>query len=65
MLSSRYLSFMCVAGNGLVIYSVKWNKKIKTVTKYFINNLAISDMIIGVFVNPFQVSIYLTFKSIQ
>ena len=56
------ISFVCIAGNGLVIYSVTKNKKIKTVTKYFINNLAISDMIIGVFVNPFQVSIYLTFK---
>jgi adrenergic receptor alpha-1B len=52
------ISFVCIAGNGLVLYSVSKNKRMKNITKYFINNLAIADMIIGFFVNPFQASIH-------
>jgi hypothetical protein len=56
------ISFLCIVGNGLVIYSVSKNEKIKNVTKYFINNLAISDMIIGFLVSPFQVKYPFSFN---
>ena len=49
------ISFVAVFGNSLIIYTVIINKKLQSVTNYFICNLAVADLIIGLFVAPFQV----------
>ncbi len=49
------MSIICIFGNSLILYFVIRHKKFKFVTNYFICNLAIADIIIGVFVSPFQV----------
>lgn len=46
-------SLVAVSGNFLVIYLVLF-RRTKTVTNMFIANLAFADVIIGMFVIPFQ-----------
>lgn len=48
------ISVVSVIGNGLIIYTVAANKKIQFIINIFICNLAVSDIIIGVLVAPFQ-----------
>ena len=55
------ISFIAVGGNSLNIYTVIINKTLQTVTNYFICNLAVADLIIGLLVAPFQVFHHLTF----
>ena len=45
---------MYPAGNTLVIYMVVRNRRMRTITNFFIANLAFSDVVIGVFSIPFQ-----------
>lgn len=49
------ISLVAVVGNALVMWVVATSKKMHTVTNYFIANLALADIIIGLFAIPFQV----------
>lgn len=49
------ISIAAVIGNTLVIYIVVTAKRMRTVTNMFIANLALADVIIGLFAIPFQV----------
>ena len=51
------LSFLCINNNSFILWIVFNNKRMQTVTNYFLSNLAVADIIIGVFVAPFQVNI--------
>ncbi|XP_022258687.1 cholecystokinin receptor type A-like, partial [Limulus polyphemus] len=42
-----------VLGNALVIVTLAQNKRMKTVTNVFLMNLAVSDLLLGVFCMPF------------
>ena len=46
-------SFTAVTGNSLVIYVIMF-KRMRTVTNLYIANLALADVIIGLFAIPFQ-----------
>ncbi|KAL4239599.1 7 transmembrane receptor (rhodopsin) [Mactra antiquata] len=48
------ISIIAVIGNGLVIVVIAKDKRMQTVTNIFIGNLAIADVIIGLFTTPFQ-----------
>ncbi|XP_020714575.1 RYamide receptor-like [Ceratitis capitata] len=48
------VSFFAVFGNALVIWIVARSRQMRTVTNTYIANLAVSDVIIGVFCIPFQ-----------
>ena len=48
------ISLVAVLGNGLVILVIAKNRKMQTVTNIFIANLALADVIIGIFSTPFQ-----------
>ena len=48
------VSLVAVLGNGLVIFVIAKNRKMQTVTNIFIANLALADVIIGLFSTPFQ-----------
>lgn len=56
LLSCLYgsISLLTVAGNGLVIVVVLKNKSMQTVTNFYIANLAVADVLIGIFSIPFQ-----------
>ena len=49
------ISLVAVAGNFLVMWVVATSRVLHTVTNYFIANLAVADIIIGLFSIPFQV----------
>ncbi|XP_072479082.1 neuropeptide FF receptor 2 [Notamacropus eugenii] len=50
---SYFLIFvLCIVGNTVVCFIVAWNKHMHTVTNFFILNLAISDLLIGIFCMP-------------
>jgi hypothetical protein len=49
------ISVLSVFGNGLIIWAVRRNKRMHNVTNYFISNLAMADVVIGLFATPFQV----------
>ena len=48
------ISLIAVFGNGLVIFVIAQKRKMQTVTNIFIANLALADVIIGLFSVPFQ-----------
>ncbi|XP_071545319.1 substance-K receptor-like isoform X2 [Panulirus ornatus] len=48
------ISLVAVLGNALVIWIVATSRKMHSVTNYFIANLALADIIIGLFAIPFQ-----------
>ncbi|WAQ97428.1 NK2R-like protein, partial [Mya arenaria] len=48
------ISMLAVVGNGLVIYVVFKDKRMQTVTNVLIVNLALSDILLGMFTTPFQ-----------
>lgn len=56
------ISFISVFGNLLIIYVVVKNKSMHNVTNYFISNLAMADIVIGMFSTPFQVYILIFSK---
>lgn len=51
------ISIIAVIGNSLVIWIVATTRQMQTVTNLFIANLALADVVIGMFVIPFQVII--------
>lgn len=50
------ISLVAVIGNAIVIWIVVSCRNMHSVTNYFISNLALADIIIGLFSIPFQVS---------
>ncbi|KAK6195358.1 hypothetical protein SNE40_000807 [Patella caerulea] len=48
------ISLLAVIGNGIVILVIVKNRKMQTVTNIFIANLAVADVVIGMFSVPFQ-----------
>lgn len=48
------ISVIAIIGNGLVILVIAKDKRMQTVTNIFIGNLAVADVIIGLFTTPFQ-----------
>ncbi|XP_045119400.1 tachykinin-like peptides receptor 99D [Portunus trituberculatus] len=48
------ISLVAVVGNALVIWIVATSRKMHSVTNYFIANLALADIIIGLFSIPFN-----------
>ncbi|XP_069181051.1 substance-K receptor isoform X2 [Procambarus clarkii] len=48
------ISLVAVIGNALVMWIVATSRKMHSVTNYFIANLALADIIIGLFAIPFQ-----------
>lgn len=48
------ISFLSVFGNILIILAIR-HKRMHNVTNYFILNLALADIVIGLFATPFQV----------
>lgn len=55
------ISLIAVVGNALVMWIVASSRNMHSVTNYFIANLALADIIIGLFSIPFQVSAILYF----
>lgn len=57
ILSTFYgtISLLAVIGNTLIIWIVASTRQMHTVTNLFIANLALADVVIGMFVIPFQV----------
>lgn len=47
-----FIFLLCMVGNGLVCLIVLENRKMRTVTNLFILNLAVSDLLVGVFCIP-------------
>ncbi|XP_053169137.1 neuropeptide FF receptor 1 isoform X2 [Hemicordylus capensis] len=47
-----FIFFMCMIGNMLVCFIVVKNRQMRTVTNVFILNLAISDVLVGIFCMP-------------
>jgi hypothetical protein len=50
------VSVVAVVGNCLVMWIVATSRRMQNVTNCFIANLALADIVIGLFVIPFQVS---------
>lgn len=48
------ISAVTVVGNFLVILVILKNKSMQTVTNFYIANLAVADVIVGIFAIPFQ-----------
>ena len=59
------ISILAVVGNFLVMWIVATSRRMQNVTNCFISNLALADIIIGLFSIPFQVNthLYLTLRT--
>lgn len=57
LLSFAYgiISLLAVVGNSCIIYIVLRNRRMHSVTNYFICNLALADCLVACFAIPFQV----------
>lgn len=53
------ISVIAVTGNVLVIWIVASSKSMQNVTNWYISNLALADIAIGLFAIPFEVSFIL------
>uniref|UniRef100_A0A8C5IVW2 Neuropeptide FF receptor 1 n=1 Tax=Junco hyemalis TaxID=40217 RepID=A0A8C5IVW2_JUNHY len=52
-ITSYLLIFLlCMVGNGGVCFIVLWSRRMRTVTNLFILNLAVSDLLVGLFCMP-------------
>uniref|UniRef100_A0A5F8G770 Neuropeptide FF receptor 1 n=2 Tax=Monodelphis domestica TaxID=13616 RepID=A0A5F8G770_MONDO len=47
-----FIFLMCLVGNSLVCFVVVKNREMRTVTNIFILNLAVSDLLVGIFCMP-------------
>lgn len=52
LISYFVIFFLCMVGNIMVCFIVAKNKHMHTVTNLFILNLAISDLLVGIFCMP-------------
>ncbi|NXI15341.1 NPFF2 protein, partial [Irena cyanogastra] len=50
--SYTLIFLLCMVGNGGVCFIVLWSKHMRTVTNLFILNLAVSDLLVGLFCMP-------------
>ncbi|XP_078049906.1 RYamide receptor [Augochlora pura] len=48
------LAFLTLVGNSLVMWIIATSKRMQNVTNFYIANLAVADIVIGLFVIPFQ-----------
>ncbi|KAF6205580.1 hypothetical protein GE061_019753 [Apolygus lucorum] len=48
------ISVAAVVGNGLVIWVILTSRRMRNVTNYYIANLALADIAIGLFAIPFE-----------
>uniref|UniRef100_T1HX00 G_PROTEIN_RECEP_F1_2 domain-containing protein n=1 Tax=Rhodnius prolixus TaxID=13249 RepID=T1HX00_RHOPR len=48
------ISIAAVVGNGLVIWVILTSRRMRNVTNYYIANLALADIVIGLFAIPFE-----------
>ena len=57
LLTSAYgiISLLALIGNSSIIYIVIRNRRMHSVTNYFICNLALADCLVACFAIPFQV----------
>jgi hypothetical protein len=57
LLSFAYgiISLLAVVGNSCIIYIVLRNRRMHSITNYFICNLALADCLVACFAIPFQV----------
>ncbi|KAG8265472.1 neuropeptide Y receptor activity protein [Homalodisca vitripennis] len=51
------ISVVAVVGNSLVMWIVATSRRIQNVTNCFIANLALADIVIGLFAIPFQMTV--------
>ena len=51
-----------ITGNGLVLVAIYTNRHLRGTTHYFIANLAVADLLLGVIVLPFSVSLEVSFR---
>lgn len=51
-ISYLLIFLVCMVGNGVVCFIVMRSKNMRTVTNLFILNLAISDLLVGIFCMP-------------
>lgn len=58
------ISVLAVVGNLLVMWVVATSRRMQSVTNCYIANLALADIVIGLFAVPFQVSAYLKWLSL-
>lgn len=49
------IGVFAILGNGLVLYIVYKNKRLQTVTNFFIANLAVADFLVGLIAVPFAI----------
>lgn len=61
LLSFAYgiISLLAVLGNSCIIYIILRNRRMHSVTNYFICNLALADCLVACFAIPFQVGHFL------
>ncbi|NXC47503.1 NPFF2 protein, partial [Penelope pileata] len=52
IVSYLLIFLLCMVGNGVVCYIVLRSKRMRTVTNLFILNLAVSDLLVGIFCMP-------------
>ncbi|NXM65864.1 NPFF2 protein, partial [Serilophus lunatus] len=52
IISYLLIFLLCMVGNGLVCFVVLRSKRMRTVTNLFILNLAVSDLLVGIFCMP-------------
>lgn len=52
IVSYLLIFLLCMVGNGVVCYIVLRSKHMRTVTNLFILNLAVSDLLVGIFCMP-------------
>uniref|UniRef100_A0A8D0GTM8 Neuropeptide FF receptor 2 n=1 Tax=Sphenodon punctatus TaxID=8508 RepID=A0A8D0GTM8_SPHPU len=52
IISYLLIFLLCMCGNGVVCFIVLRNKHMRTVTNLFILNLAVSDLLVGIFCMP-------------
>ncbi|XP_007443057.2 neuropeptide FF receptor 2 [Python bivittatus] len=52
IISYLFIFLLCMIGNGVVCFTVLQSKHMHTVTNLFILNLAVSDLLVGIFCMP-------------
>ncbi|KFZ57834.1 Neuropeptide FF receptor 2, partial [Antrostomus carolinensis] len=52
IISYLLIFLLCMVGNGVVCFIVLRSKHMRTVTNFFILNLAVSDLLVGIFCMP-------------
>lgn len=52
IVSYLLIFLVCMVGNGVVCFIVLRSKNMRTVTNLFILNLAVSDLLVGIFCMP-------------